>query len=71
MPVRFRLAEHLAGDRGDFALAEEEEAQEVGEGGALGPLEVDVRDAVGCVADVAEEGGQGIGKGGRFQGQAR
>ncbi|MFF6808024.1 hypothetical protein [Streptomyces sp. NPDC012616] len=43
--VRFRLAQDLPGDRGDLALAEEEEAQEVGERTALGPLEVDVRGA--------------------------
>ena len=30
--VRFGLAQDLPGDRGDLALAEEEEAQEVGEG---------------------------------------
>ena len=36
-------AQHLAGDRGDLADAEEQEAQQVGDRVALGPLEVDVR----------------------------
>jgi len=36
------LAEDLAGDRVGFALAEQDEAHEVGEWVAFGPLEVQV-----------------------------
>ena len=36
-------AEHLAGDRGDLAVPEQQEAQEVRGRVAFGPLEVDVR----------------------------
>src|SRR5213592_821250 len=69
LAVRFCFPEDLSGDRGHLALAEEEEAQEVGEGVALGPLEVHVRGAAGGVADVEEEGGEGVGDGGGLQGQ--
>lgn len=52
--VGFGLADDLAGDGGDLALAEEEEAEEVGHRVALGPLEVDVGALAGLVADVQE-----------------
>src|SRR3954467_14900474 len=67
--VRFCFPEDLSGDRGPLALAEEEEGEEVGEGAALGPLEVDVGGAAGGVADVEKEGGEGVGDGGGLQGQ--
>src|SRR3954447_26574009 len=66
---RFCFPEDLSGDGGHLALAEEEEAQEVGEGAALGPVEVDVGGAAGGVADVEKEGGEGVGDGGGLQGQ--
>jgi hypothetical protein len=40
--VRLDLAEHLAGHRGGVALAEEQVAQQVGDGMALRPLKVAV-----------------------------
>src|SRR5882757_8849029 len=67
--VGLGLAEHFAGDRGDLALAEEEEAQEVGERASLGPLEVDVWLGPGRVADVQQEGGQRVGHRGAVEGE--
>ncbi|MEU9735268.1 APC family permease [Streptomyces sp. NPDC048002] len=66
-PVRFGLAQDLAGHGGHLALPEEEEAEDVGEGTALGPLEVDLRGAARRVADGQEEGGQRVGDGGGLQ----
>lgn len=65
--VGFGLAEDFAGDGGDFALAEEEEPEELGEGIAFGPLEVDVRPLSGHVARVQQQGGQRVGDGGTLQ----
>jgi hypothetical protein len=43
-PVGFGPAQDLAGDRRDLARAPQDEAQEVDQRAALGPVEVDVRD---------------------------
>ena len=58
--VRFRAAQHLAGDRGDLAVAEDEEADQVADRVALGPGEVGVRDLAGAVAEGEEDGGDRV-----------
>ena len=60
-PVGLGDAQHLAGHRRDLPDAEEEEAQQLRDRVALGPLEVDVRDDPGAVPRVQQEGGQRVG----------
>lgn len=48
--VRLGTAEHLAGDRGDLAVAEDQEPDEMADRVALGPAEAGVRDLGGAVA---------------------
>ena len=54
-PFGLGPAEHLPGDGGDLADAEEQEAEQVHGRVALGPLEVDVGADAGPVADVEQE----------------
>ena len=67
--VGFGSSEHFAGDRGDLADAEEQEAEEVGGRVAFGPLEVDVRPLAGLVADVQQQRGERVGDGGALHGE--
>jgi hypothetical protein len=60
-PVGLGDAQHLARHRRDLAHPEEEEAQQLQHGVALGPLEVDVRDHPGAVAGVEQERRQRVG----------
>jgi hypothetical protein len=53
--VRLGPAEHLAGDRRHLADADEQEAQQLGDRVALGPLEVEVRGHAGAVAHVEDQ----------------
>jgi hypothetical protein len=55
------FAQNLVGERCDVAFAKEEEAEDVGDGIALSPFEVDVRDSAGDLLDVNEQGGNGVG----------
>ncbi len=67
--VRLRLPQHLAGDRRDLALPEQEEPQELRERIALRPLEVDVRLLPGAVPDGEQQRGQRVGDAGALQRQ--
>ena len=60
-PVGFSDPQDLAGHGGDLAHPEEQEAQQLGDRVALGPLEVDVRDHPGAVAHVQQQRGQRVG----------
>ena len=59
--VRLGLAQHLVGDGDGIAFAEEEVAERVDNGVALGPAEVAVRGPPGRVAQVEQEGAMALG----------
>ena len=61
MSVRFRTTQDLAGDRRDLAEPEQQEAQQVRDGVAFGPLEVQVRDDAGGVAHVQRQAASAFG----------
>ena len=67
--VRLGAAEHLAGDGGDLAGAEQDVVKELGQWAALGPLEVDVRQDTVLVAQVQADRRDGVGHGGAGHGQ--
>ncbi len=58
--IRFRAAQDLAGDRGDLAVAEDQEADQMADRVALGPGEIGVRDLAGAVAEGEEDGGDRV-----------
>src|ERR671939_391533 len=61
--IRLDLSQDLVGDRGGISLSEEEVAKKVGNGVALRPAKVAVRVFTGNVAQVEQEGGDGVGYG--------
>ena len=54
-------AEDFVGDGGDVAFAEEEEADQVADGVALGPTEVGVRHLAGALLQFDRQRGDGVG----------
>src|SRR5829696_3562599 len=59
--IRLGLPQDLMGDGGGVALAEEEVAEQVHDGVSFGPAEVAVRRPAGGVAQVEQQGGDGVG----------
>src|SRR5919107_130974 len=59
--VGLDLADDLAGHRGGVALAEQQVAQQVGDGMALGPLEVAVGPQAADLGQAEQDGGEGVG----------
>jgi hypothetical protein len=52
--VRFGASQDFSGDGGNFADTKEEEAEEIGNGVAFGPFQVEVRLPAGYVSDVQQ-----------------
>src|SRR5215213_2812076 len=59
--IRLGRPQDLVGDEGGVALAEEEVAEQVHDGVSFGPAEVAVRRPAGRVAQVEQQGGDGVG----------
>jgi hypothetical protein len=59
--VRLGLPQHFVCDRSGVTLPEKEEAKEVYDGVALRPPEVAVRGLATSVAEMEQEGGDGVG----------
>ena len=66
--VRFGASQDFSGDGGDLADTKEEEAEQIGNGVAFGPFQVEVRLSAGYVSDVQQERGEGVRDGGAFEG---
>src|SRR5829696_8714701 len=58
--LRFGFPQDLVGDRSGISLSEQKKAEQVHDGVALGPAEVAMRRLAGGVAQVEQEGGDGI-----------
>lgn len=54
VPIGFRSADHLTGDRRDFSHTEDQEADQVHCRIAFTPFEVDVRQTVGAIPYVLQ-----------------